>query len=153
MSVVWRPAVELVRMRVDQVDVIHAIEASIYDYPWTRNNLCDSITAGYDCYEYRRGAALIGYSVMMTVIDEVHLLNLSIAASFQRQGFGKALLGELCAIARRKSAQSMLLEVRPSNTAARRLYAGAGFVEVGIRRAYYPAHDGREDAMVLKLAL
>ena len=153
MSAVLRPRFELTPMRVDRLDEIHRIEADVYEFPWTKGNLQDSITAGYDCLELRRRSVLIGYAVMMAVLDEAHLLNLSIAKAFQREGFGRALLLDLCKIARAKSAKSMLLEVRPSNAAARGLYANAGFVEVGIRRGYYPAVDGREDAIVLKLAL
>ncbi len=153
MSAVLKQLLQLIPMRADRLDEIHSIEADIYEYPWSIGNLRDSITAGYECFEYRSGHLLIGYAVMMVILDDAHLLNLSIARAFQRQGFGKSLLGELSEIARRKAAKSLLLEVRPSNIAARGLYAGAGFLEAGIRRGYYPAVRGREDAIVLKLAL
>ncbi len=153
MSAVLRPRVERMPMRAEHLDEIHRIEIDIYDHPWTRGNLHDAMNAGYDCSEYRLGAQLIGYSVMMFGPGEAHLLNLSIARVFQRQGFGYALLAELCTVARGQSSQALLLEVRPTNVAAQALYARAGFVEVGIRRGYYPGVNGREDAIVLKLAL
>ena len=153
MNAVLRPRVERMPMRAEHLDEIHRVEIDIYDHPWTRGNLRDAMTAGYDCSEYRSGAQLIGYSIVMFGPGGAHLLNLSVARRFQRQGFGYALLAELCTVARGRSAQALLLEVRPSNVAAQALYARAGFVEVGIRRGYYPGVNGREDAIVLKLAL
>ncbi len=153
MSAVPITDVELAPMRLDNLGAIHQIETDIYEYPWSEGNLRDSIAAGYECLEYRHADVLLGYAIMMIALDEAHILNLSIARSYQRQGYGQSLLHRLATIARAKSAGRILLEVRPSNVAARGLYARAGFSEVGIRRGYYPALNGREDAIVLERRL
>jgi ribosomal-protein-alanine N-acetyltransferase len=89
----------------------------------------------------------------MIAAGEAHLLNLSVAGPWQRRGLGREILGFVLQLARRRGAQRILLEVRPSNQAARVLYAAAGFTEVATRRGYYPAGAGREDAIVLQLEL
>jgi ribosomal-protein-alanine N-acetyltransferase len=129
------------------------IEADIYEFPWTRGNFEDSLSAGYSCWLYADGAELVGYCVIMLAVDEAHLLNLSIAADWQGQGHGRALLNGAMEAIREHGAKAMLLEVRPSNTAGRILYSRAGFSQVGLRKGYYPAQSGREDALVLKRAL
>lgn len=153
MSAVLRAEGELVLMQLGNLGAVHQIESDIYEYPWTEGNLRDSMAVGYECLEYRCAGALLGYAVMMIALDEAHILNLSIARSYQRQGYGQALLQLLSGIARTRSVSRMLLEVRPSNVAARGLYARAGFTEIGVRRGYYPATSGREDAIVLERRL
>jgi ribosomal-protein-alanine N-acetyltransferase len=81
------------------------------------------------------------------------LLNLSIAAGCQRQGWGSRLLQRVCECARGRRVRLLFLEVRPSNAAALRLYEGHGFERIGLRRDYYPASGGREDALILGLPL
>ncbi|HET7198425.1 MAG TPA: ribosomal protein S18-alanine N-acetyltransferase [Burkholderiales bacterium] len=130
-----------------------AIERSIYTHPWTRGNFADSLRAGYDCHTWRMQGELVGYFVVMSGGGEAHLLNLSVAAAHQRRGHGAALLREATRLARRRGAQAIFLEVRPSNQAGQRLYTRFGFRRVGLRRDYYPAAAGREDAIVLSLAL
>jgi ribosomal-protein-alanine N-acetyltransferase len=95
----------------------------------------------------------MGYAVMMLGADEAHLLNLSVAAPYQRAGLGRRLLEHLIDVARGHGAHTLFLEVRPSNVAGRRLYARRGFAQVGRRKDYYPAAVGREDALILSLAL
>ena len=97
---------------------------------------------------------MIGYAVLMLAADEAHLLNLGVAPDAQNRGHGRHLLDRVVGVARARGARLLFLEVRPSNEAGRRLYAGYGFKEVGVRRGYYPAQGGgREDALVLSLAL
>jgi len=96
---------------------------------------------------------VVGYAVMMSVLDEAHLLNISIAGERQGQGLGRALLNHLIDTARRYGATMMFLEVRPSNKNAIALYESIGFNEFSIRKGYYPAHNGREDAILMGLAL
>jgi [ribosomal protein S18]-alanine N-acetyltransferase len=153
MSAVLRAGIDLVPMQPEHLGPVHQIETDIYEYPWTEGNLRDSIAAGYECLEYRQAGTLVGYAVMMIAFDEAHILNLSIARAFQSQGYGHALLNQLCTLARLRAVRRMVLEVRPSNVAARGLYARNGFTEVGTRRGYYPARAGREDAIVLERAL
>jgi ribosomal-protein-alanine N-acetyltransferase len=153
MSAVLKDVPELARMReADLADVL-AIESAIYSHPWTLGNFADSVRAGYDCWVYRMSGELIGYFILMAAAGEAHLLNLSIAARHQRRGYGSALLREAASLARRRGAQNMFLEVRPSNRAAQDLYQRSGFRRIAVRRDYYPARTGREDALVFSLAL
>ena len=160
MSAVWKGRVQdapaLLPMREADLDEVLAIERAIYSHPWTPGNFGDSLRAGYACRTWRlagRENALVGYFVLMAAAGEAHLLNLSIAAPYQRKGRGSALLREAAAIAVQLGARNLFLEVRPSNEAAQTLYRRFGFREVAVRRDYYPAHTGREDALVLTLPL
>ncbi len=141
------------RMTGADVERVAGIEAEIYPHPWTRGNFSDSLAAGYHCWIVECGGGIAGYTVAMIAADEAHLLNLSVAAPWQRRGLGRELLGFAIKLARDYSARRILLEVRPSNAAARSLYAAAGFSEIAVRRGYYPAGGGREDAVVLQLSL
>lgn len=140
-------------MTAADLDAVVAIEEAIYPHPWTRSNFSDSLAAGYQCWIVECGGKIAGYSVVMIAPEEAHLLNLSIAAPWQRRGFGREVLGFVLRVARECGAHQVLLEVRPSNEAARALYAAAGFSEIATRRDYYPAGAGREDAIVLQLEL
>ena len=155
MSAVVRPAEEqFAPMRVEDLDEVMAVEADLYPFPWTRGNFRDSLAAGYCGWILRDGAGeLIAYAVVMIALDEAHLLNLSVARSYQRRGHGWRMLDWMASIARDHGARSMLLEVRPSNPTGQRLYANYGFERIGRRRDYYPAVGGREDAIVMRVAL
>lgn len=141
------------RMTTSDLDAVMAIENGIYPHPWTRGNFSDSLDAGYHCWVVENGGAIVAYSVAAIAAEEAHLLNLSVAAEWQRRGLGASLLGFIVSLARNYAAQRIFLEVRPSNAAARALYRRAGFHDIGVRRAYYPAQRGREDALVLELQL
>lgn len=140
-------------MRVADLDRVVAIEERLYTHPWTRGNFADSLHAGYSCWTLERSGVVVGYGVLMTGADEAHLLNLSIAVEVQRRGYGKSLLWHFMGLARELGARSIYLEVRPSNLVARDLYRHEGFREIGIRRGYYPALIGREDAIVMERKL
>jgi ribosomal-protein-alanine N-acetyltransferase len=129
------------------------IEESIYEFPWTLGNFRDSLRAGYGCWVVRDHRRLIGYAVLMLAAGEAHLLNLSVAARAQRRGHGRSLLEHVVGAAREHEAKVLFLEVRPTNKVGQRLYGGYGFKQVGVRRGYYPARLGREDALVLALDL
>jgi ribosomal-protein-alanine N-acetyltransferase len=146
-------ATTYVRMGEPHLDEIVAIEQAVHVHPWTRGNFADSISAGYHCWVAHRGGALSGYGVVTIGAGEAHLLNLSVAPGWQRRGVGTELTRFFMRLARDYGAEKIFLEVRPSNAAARALYAAEGFAEVGVRRGYYPAPDGREDAVVMELAL
>ena len=135
------------------LDEVVAIEQTIYPHPWTRGNFSDSLAAGYHCWIVECGGEIAGYSVVMIAAGEAHLLNLSVAAPWQRRGIGREVLGFVLRLARESGAHGVLLEVRPSNEVARALYAAAGFAEIATRRGYYPAAVDREDAIVLELVL
>ena len=153
MSAVLRPELTFFPMLEADLDEVLAIEVEVYEFPWTRGNFSDSIRAGYGCWMCRVDGQSIGYCVIMNFAGEAHLLNLSIAAPLQRAGHGGRLLAHALKAARSGGARLMFLEVRPSNSAARELYARSGFTQVGNRRDYYPASQGREDALVLSIDL
>ena len=153
MSAVLKPVYGLRPMAEADLPAVLAIENAIYPFPWTQGNFRDSLAAGYGCWLYLCDAELIGYAVLMLAADEAHLLNLSIAAGWQRQGHGGLLLERVGEIARTSGARLILLEVRPSNSAGMRLYERHGFRRVGLRREYYPSWAGREDALIYSLAL
>lgn len=141
-------------MVVADLDEVYTIEQAVYPHPWSRGNFIDSLSSGYSAWTLRDGDQLIGYFLLMTVLDEAHLLNVSVATSRQGQGLGRYLLDKVAACARGLGAQSVLLEVRPSNSRALAVYARYGFVEIGRRKNYYPAHDGlREEAIVMRYYL
>lgn len=154
MSAALKPAHPIFRpMSTEDVDAIMAIEPEIYPHPWTRGNFSDSLNAGYSCWVVEHSGEVAGYAVLMMALDEAHLLNISIAKAFQGQGSGRRLLEHLMAVARSHGGQTMFLEVRPSNTAALGLYESMGFNEFSVRHGYYPAGKGREDAVLMGLAL
>ena len=153
MNAVLRPDIRLQPMHEADLDEVLAIERAVYEFPWTWGNFNDSMRAGYSCWTYRKDGVLIGYCIIMAAAEEAHLLNLSIGADFQRQGHGRRLLEHVLGVARDEAARLLFLEVRPSNPAARELYASRGFRQIGTRRDYYPASSGREDALVLALDL
>lgn len=131
------------------LDAVSAAEARIHPFPWTRGNFADSLAAGHGTWLALEGERMIGYAVMMQVLDEVHLLNISILPELQRGGRGSALLMQLFDWARTHAATRMLLEVRPGNLAGLGFYKHHGFVEIGRRRDYYQTNEGREDAIVM----
>jgi len=157
MSAVLKTVPVLAAMSEADLAEVMAIEEAIYSHPWTRGNFADSLVAGYECRTWRldssEHAPLVGYFVLMVAAGEAHLLNLSIAPAWQRKGHGSVLLREAAGIARARGARGIFLEVRPSNAGAQALYTRFGFRRIAVRRGYYPAHTGREDALVLTLAL
>lgn len=153
MSAQLKQAPLLRPMQTADLDAVMRIERKIYVHPWTRGNFRDSLNAGYSCWIYQFAQSIVGYAVMMVAADEAHLLNLSIAAMWQRQGWGKKLLQQVLDLARQHRARVMLLEVRPSNVAALGLYQSFGFKRIALRRGYYPAGPVREDAILLELRL
>jgi ribosomal-protein-alanine N-acetyltransferase len=153
MSAVLRPEPWIQPLTERDLDEVAVIERELYEFPWTLGNFRDSLSAGYSCWVYQASDGLVGYAVMMLGPSEAHLLNLSIVARYQRRGYGAGLLEHLLSAARTYGATAIFLEVRPSNPGARRLYARRGFNQVGVRKGYYPARYGREDALVLSLAL
>ena len=153
MSAVLKDEPRFAPMREPELAEVLAIENEIYTHPWTRGNFADSLKAGYQCWTWRAGAELVGYFVVLVAAGEAHLLNLSVAAAHQRGGHGSTLLAEAMRLARARGAAHIFLEVRPSNDGAKALYRRFGFRQVAVRPAYYPARSGREDALVLTLAL
>jgi [ribosomal protein S18]-alanine N-acetyltransferase len=144
-------------MGAADVDAVLAVERSAYSFPWSRGNFADSLAAGYSAElltTREHGARVVlGYFIAMTGVDELHLLNITVAPAWQGQGHGSRLLDDVQTLARHQKLAQLWLEVRHSNQRARALYRRYGFEEVGLRRAYYPAAGAREDAVVMRLGL
>jgi len=147
----------MIRLRVmnsADVEDILSIEQEVHAHPWTHGNFVDALNSNSPCYVYENEHEMLGYAVLLFALDDVELLNISIAAAYQRKGLGSKLLGEVVKIAHRMKMCRILLEVRPSNMVALGLYHNSGFKQVGLRRAYYPAaENGREDAIVMERIL
>lgn len=148
MNALLVPHFELLPMNLADIEEVLIIEYSFCNFPWSRGNFTDSLSSGYACWVCRVGGELVGYLVSMMVVDDAHLLNICVAEKWQRKGLGARLLRHAMLEARQCGALTLLLEVRPSNLAARALYQHFGFRQIGVRRAYYPAVSGREDALV-----
>ncbi len=142
-------------MTVRDVDAVVDIEARAYSFPWSRGNFIDSLAAGYGAevlHVMEAGqVTLAGYFVAMPGVDELHLLNITVAPDWQGLGLGWGLLQAVELMGRQRGLPRLFLEVRQSNHRARALYRRFGFSEVGQRRGYYPAPAGREDAVVMRL--
>ena len=135
------------------LEAVMEIESRAYDFPWTQGILRDCLRVGYCCWCYAADGVIQGYGVMSIAAGESHILNLTVRPESQRQGIGAKLLKHFLQLARRHNADIVMLEVRPSNRAAISLYEKLGFNEIGLRRDYYPAAEGREDALLLALSL
>ncbi|MEO0317495.1 MAG: ribosomal-protein-alanine N-acetyltransferase [Pseudomonadota bacterium] len=148
-------ALQFSSMRVSDVDEVTRIENDAYPFPWTRGNFLDSLDSGYDAWVLREsGERLVGYFLLMPVVDEMHLLNITVRPDVQGQGLGSRLMGKVRERAAAAGMASILLEVRPSNELALAVYRHIGFEQIGVRKNYYPAAAGsREDAIVMRLPL
>ncbi|MES2500337.1 MAG: ribosomal protein S18-alanine N-acetyltransferase [Pseudomonadota bacterium] len=153
MSAVLKTNYHLRPMQMADLDAVMAIEPTIYTHPWTRGNFSDSLNSGYSGWVLEANQQMIGYALLMMILDEAHLLNLSVAKDQQKQGLGQYLLEHMLQVAKNHKASNIFLEVRPSNISAIALYEKLGFCEMAVRRNYYPAHDGREDAVLMGLAI
>ena len=136
--------------RESDVAEILRIERQSYAFPWTEGIFRDCLRVNYTCRVAEIGMAIAGYGIMSVAAAEAHLLNLCIGEDYRCRGIGRRLLAHLLQVAANVGAREAFLEARPSNTAAIRLYQSLGFVQIGVRRGYYQAVDGREDAIVLK---
>ncbi len=129
------------------------IENRAYPFPWTEGIFRDCLRAGYECWVLEDGGALLGYGVLSTAAGEAHLLNLCINPDWQSRGLGRMLVRRMLDLARWHRVTQVFLEVRPSNPNAIALYHSEGFNQIGCRTNYYPAHAGREDAIVMGLQI
>ena len=151
MSLAFRP------MLMEDLPWVALHERELHLTPWSAGNFADSLEAGYSCWLAvdvgNSSPVPVAYAVLMVVLDEAHLLNITVAKAYQHRGVGGALLGFLFERARQAGARQMFLEVRPTNEPAQALYRRTGFEFVGRRRGYYPGPEGREDALVMRLPL
>ena len=142
-------------MRAQDVEEVVAIENQAYPFPWSRGNFLDSLNSGYDAWVMRElDGQIAGYFLAMPVVDEMHLLNITVRPTLQGKKLGRLLLNKVITLAREAKMQSILLEVRPSNPRALAFYQHVGFEQIGIRKNYYPSTGAtREDAIVMRLMI
>jgi ribosomal-protein-alanine N-acetyltransferase len=147
------PEVQVRPMMEIDLPQVALVEQQSYTFPWSENIFRDCLRVGYTCRALDLAGQIIGYGVMSLGAGEAHILNVCVRDEFRSLGFGRRLLEHLLERAAASGVAEAFLEVRPSNLAAIRLYQHLGFEQIGIRRGYYQAPDGREDAIVLKREL
>jgi ribosomal-protein-alanine N-acetyltransferase len=153
MSAAVIPETAIRPMQAADLNGVELVEKASYDYPWSRAVFRYCLLAGYYSLVLDVGGTVYGYTIMSIAAAEAHILNLCVHPELRRLGYGRRLLNALLFKAQDNSVKQVFLEVRPSNRAAINLYSSAGFEEIGIRPAYYQARNGRENAVVLSLAL
>ncbi|MFQ5470163.1 MAG: ribosomal protein S18-alanine N-acetyltransferase [Gammaproteobacteria bacterium] len=141
------------QMLDNDLSSVLSIEQSSYDFPWSLQIFKDCLKVKYCCRVVLYENEIVGYGIMSFGAGEAHILNLCIRNDLRRQGLGRSFLAWLIDEARLLNVENMFLEVRPSNTAAIRLYESVGFNEIGLRKAYYPTDGGRENALILGRAM
>ena len=147
------PEILLRDMGFDDVAAVAQMERQAYPFPWSDAIFRDCLRAGYYCCVAELDDIQIGYAIMSTGAGEAHVLNLCVSELYRCRGIGRQLLEHLMEFAKGLGVVDMFLEVRPSNTVAIRLYQSRGFAQIGVRRGYYQAVGGREDAVVLRKVL
>ncbi len=152
-AILQDPLLQIRSMQAEDMAVVMELERRAYPFPWSRGNFLDCIRSGYYCPVYHLDERIIGYGIMAVGADEAQILSLCIDPDLQGQGLGRSLLQHLLSEARSCHAGSVFLEVRASNRRARSLYESSGFNELGVRWGYYPAENGREDAIILAFTL
>ncbi len=141
--------VEVRTMRPADLEQVLIIEKRAYPHPWTMGIFRDCLRVGYNAWAMTLDSNVIGYGIVMLSPGEAHILNICIDVDFQKKGLGRYLLRHLVKKSNRTDVDMVLLEVRRSNEDAKQLYLSEGFHELGVRKAYYPAKNGREDAIIL----
>lgn len=147
----WLPTLRA--MRETDLERVLEIETRAYPFPWTAGIFHDCLRAGYGCWVLEREGQVIGYGILSVAAGEAHVLNVCVMPSAQGAGHGRRLMKRLIDLARWHRAERVYLEVRPSNPRAIALYHDMGFNEIGRRPNYYPATNGREDALVMAYEL
>lgn len=146
-------SMQLRDMTARDIAAVACIEQQVHAHPWTAGNFSDALASGYLCKVAELDGTMLGYAVLMQGVDDAELLDIGIAAAFQRRGYGRAVLQAVLALACELGRQRVVLEVRVSNAAAIGLYRAMGFSEIGLRRNYYAASNGREDAILMERKL
>jgi len=141
--------VEIRTMHYTDLKQVITVEKKAYPHPWTLGIFRDCLRIGYNAWVMTLDRAVIGYGIMMLAPGEAHILNVCIEPDYQRKGLGRHLLHHLIEKSDKTDIDMVMLEVRRSNVQAKQLYLSEGFHELGVRKAYYPTEDGREDAIIL----
>jgi ribosomal-protein-alanine N-acetyltransferase len=145
------PAIEVRAMRREDLADVSAIEVASYEFPWTPGIFGDCLRAGHSCWVLSCEGEIAGYGILSIAAGEAHVLNVCVGAAYRGRSLGRYLMRRLLDVARWNGAEQIFLEVRPSNPIAQALYESLGFSLIGRRPRYYPARDGREDALVMSL--
>ncbi|MDR6643863.1 ribosomal-protein-alanine N-acetyltransferase [Luteibacter sp. 1214] len=149
MVVVARPSTEVRAMRRDDLDAVVAIEHASYPFPWSAGIFRDCLQAGHNCWVIVHEGDIAGYGILSVAAGEAHVLNVCIGDAWRGLGYGRRMMRRLLDLARWYGVERVFLEVRPSNPVARALYDSLDFHEIGRRPGYYPAENGREEAIVM----
>jgi len=152
-AVVQTPELWVRPMTARDLEQVMRVELAMYPFPWTQRIFEDCLRVGYRCHVGEVEGEFAGYGVMSTGANEAHILNLCVAAAFQRRGLAREMLSHLLDEADQLEVRDVFLEVRPSNVGAISLYESMGFNQVGLRKDYYPTKDGREDAIIYAYSL
>ncbi|MBS3954004.1 MAG: ribosomal protein S18-alanine N-acetyltransferase [Methylomicrobium sp.] len=152
-SVTRKDLMRLRKMYPEDLATVLAIEEHNYTFPWSDGIFRDCFRAGYSCWVCEDVDKVLGYGIVSIAVGEAHILNISVDHNEQKQGIGRKILEHLIEVARSRKVETVFLEVRPSNPTAIALYRNTGFNEIGIRKDYYPAEEGREDALMMALEL
>ena len=147
------PQARLRAMQEADVAAVVEIEQRVYPFPWTAGIFSDCLRVGYQCAVLELDVVTVGYGIIASGAGEAHLLNVCVREEFRNRGFGRMLMTHLLGVAAGAGAAVVFLEVRPANTGAVRLYESLGFRQIGVRRGYYQALSGREDALVMRRAI
>lgn len=152
-SLLQNPELRLRPMKKADLKTVAAIESHAYEFPWELATFRDCLNVGYCCWVGERAGQIVSYGIVSAGAGESHVLNLCVAPPAQGSGYGRIMLERLLESARSRGAEVIFLEVRPSNHTAIKLYRSMGFNEIGTRKDYYPARNGREDALVMARTL
>ncbi len=153
MVAVIKPVIQVRGMRLEDLPAVSTLEKRSYEFPWSPGIFSDCVKAGHSCWVLCMDGVVAGYGILSTGAGEAHLLNLCIGPEYRRRGLGRHLLVRLLDITKWNRVERIFLEVRPSNPLAKTLYESVGFKSIGVRPRYYPARNGREDAIVMVLEI
>jgi [ribosomal protein S18]-alanine N-acetyltransferase len=154
MSAVIKQADIYIRpMSEEDLGFVMAVERHAYEFPWSETIFQDCLHVGYCCWLLERDGIIVAHAVMSVAADESHILNICVHPDYQSMGLGRMLLTHMLELAVEHNVNTSFLEVRPANFSAIKLYLDMGFDEIGMRRNYYPAKIGREDALIFAKAI
>jgi len=152
-AVLQEPAPNFRPMTEADIPFILEVENHAYVFPWSEEIFKDCLRVGYCCWLMELEDVISAYGIVSIAAGESHVMNLCVNPEYHGMGFGRMMLDFMLDVTKKHNVDNIFLEVRPSNSQAKRLYESAGFCEVGIRKDYYPAEVGREDAIIMALTL
>lgn len=139
-------------MQAEDLDSVTAIEQQVtFDTPWSRRIFEDCLSVGYSCWVLEQSSEVLGFGLLSVAAEEAHILNLCIKEGCQHLGLGTRMLSHLVDLAKEHGVAQIYLEVSVQNLPAIQLYKKSGFSQIGVRREYYNALEGKQDALVMAL--